>query len=55
MLGRIIVQAASALRFDVTWAAILLAAIAGIVFYLIVVVVERAVMPWHATVRTQEP
>lgn len=55
VLGRIIVQAASALRFDVTWAAILLAAIAGIVFYLIVVVVERAVMPWHATVRTQEP
>jgi NitT/TauT family transport system permease protein len=55
VLGRIIVQASSALRFDVTWAAILLAAIAGIVFYLAIVVVERAVIPWHSTVRTQEP
>ena len=39
--GRIIVQSASSLKFDVTWAAILMAAIAGIVFYLIVVAVER--------------
>jgi NitT/TauT family transport system permease protein len=51
VLGRIIVQSASALRFDVTWAAILLAAVTGIVFYLAVVVVERLVMPWHASVR----
>ncbi len=55
VLGRIIVQASSALRFDVTWAAILLAAFAGIVFYLAIVVVERAVIPWHSTVRAQEP
>ena len=34
VLGRIIVQSASSLKFDVTWAAILMAAIAGIVFYL---------------------
>ena len=51
VLGRIIVQSASALRFDVTWAAILLAAATGIVFYLAVVVLERLVMPWHASVR----
>jgi NitT/TauT family transport system permease protein len=51
VLGRIIVQSASALKFDVTWAAITVAAIAGIVFYLIVAAVERLVIPWHASVR----
>jgi len=51
VIGRVIVQSASALRFDVTWAAILLAAATGIVFYLAVVAVERLVMPWHASVR----
>jgi NitT/TauT family transport system permease protein len=51
VIGRIIVQSASALRFDVTWAAILLAAATGIVFYLAVVGLERLIMPWHASVR----
>jgi NitT/TauT family transport system permease protein len=55
VLGRIIVQASSALRFDVTWAAIVLAALAGIVFYLVIVIVERALIPWHASVRAAEP
>ena len=53
VLGRIIVQSASSLKFDVTWAAILMAAIAGIVFYLIVAAVERLVIPWHASVRSE--
>lgn len=51
VLGRIIVQSASSLKFDVTWAAIVIAAIAGIVFYLVVAAVERLVIPWHASVR----
>ena len=55
VLGRVIVQSASALRFDVTWAAILLGAATGIVFYLAIVAVERLVIPWHASVRTVEP
>lgn len=55
VLGRVIVQSASALRFDVTWAAIILAAVTGIVLYLVTVAVERAVIPWHASVRSQEP
>ncbi len=55
VLGRIIVQASSALRFDVTWAAVLLAALTGIVFYLAVVVLERIFIPWHASIRAQEP
>jgi NitT/TauT family transport system permease protein len=51
VLGRIIVQSASALRFDVTWAAIVLGAATGIVFYLLIVIVERAVIPWHGSMR----
>ena len=54
VLGRIIVQSASALRFDVTWAAILLGAATGIVFYLIISAVERVVIPWHASMRSAE-
>ena len=55
VLGRVIVQSASALRFDVTWAAIVLSATTGIVFYLAIVAIERLVIPWHASVRSQEP
>jgi NitT/TauT family transport system permease protein len=55
VLGRIIVQASSALRFDVTWAAVLLAAVTGIVFYLAVVILERIFIPWHASIRVEEP
>jgi ABC-type nitrate/sulfonate/bicarbonate transport system permease component len=43
------------LRFDVTWAAILLAAIAGILFYVSVSLLERVLIPWHPSVRTEEP
>ena len=50
VLGRVVVQSASALRFDVTWAAIILAAITGIVMYLVVVAIERVVIPWHASI-----
>jgi NitT/TauT family transport system permease protein len=55
VLGRVVVQSASALRFDVSWAAIVLAAIAGIGLYLVTVAVERAIIPWHASVRSLEP
>lgn len=52
VLGRMIVQSASALRFDVTWAAVSLAALAGIAFYLVIAIVERIAIPWHASART---
>lgn len=55
VLGRVVVQSASALRFDVSWAAIAITAIAGIALYLVTVSIERAVIPWHASVRSQEP
>ena len=51
VIGRVVVQSASALRFDVTWAAILLGAVTGIAFYLAVVALERVLIPWHASVR----
>ena len=54
VLGRVIVQSASALRFDVTWAAIILAAVTGIALYLAIITIERAVIPWHASVRSQD-
>jgi NitT/TauT family transport system permease protein len=54
VLGRVIVQSASALRFDVTWAAIILAAVTGIAMYLAIVAIERAIIPWHASLRSQE-
>ena len=55
VIGRVVVQSASALRFDVTWAAILLVAIAGITMYLIVVALERVLIPWHPSVRGDDP
>jgi NitT/TauT family transport system permease protein len=54
VIGRVVVQSASALRFDVTWAAILLAAVTGIVFYLAVAALERIFIPWHSSVRAEE-
>jgi NitT/TauT family transport system permease protein len=54
VLGRVVVQSANALRFDVTWAAILLAAATGIAFYLVIVGIERLVIPWHASMRAHE-
>lgn len=54
VLGRIIVESAAALRFDITWAAILLAATTGIVFYLVIVGLERVLIPWHASQRSIE-
>jgi NitT/TauT family transport system permease protein len=53
VLGRMIVQSASALRFDITWAAVSLAAIAGIVFYLVIALIERLVIPWHSSARNE--
>jgi NitT/TauT family transport system permease protein len=50
-LGRVVVSAASSLRFDVTWAAILVVSLTGIVMYLGVVLLERLLIPWHPSLR----
>jgi NitT/TauT family transport system permease protein len=54
VLGRVIVQSSSRLAFDVTWAAIAVAAISGIVLYLVALTAERLVIPWHASQRATE-
>jgi NitT/TauT family transport system permease protein len=50
-LGRRIVESASAFKYEITWGAIALAAVTGIVFYLVVVAIERVVIPWAAALR----
>jgi NitT/TauT family transport system permease protein len=55
VIGRVVVQTASGLRFDVTWAAILLVAIAGVSMYVAVLALERALIPWHPSLRGEEP
>jgi NitT/TauT family transport system permease protein len=54
VLGRVIVQSSSALRYDITWAAITVTAVTGIAMYLVAVAVERVVIPWHASQRAPE-
>ena len=53
VLGHLIIQTTSSLRYDITWAAILLGALAGIAFYLATVLVERLVIPWSTAVRNE--
>ena len=53
-LGQYIVQHAAYFNFERSWAAIVLAAAIGIGLYLLVLVAERLLMPWHASVRAQE-
>ncbi|MFN2484581.1 MAG: ABC transporter permease [Candidatus Limnocylindria bacterium] len=50
-LGYLIVQSASSLRFETAWAAVLIAAALGIGFYLLILALERVIMPWHVSVR----
>lgn len=54
VLGRVIVQSSSALRFDITWAAISITAVSGILLYLLALAVEHLVIPWHASQRVGE-
>ena len=49
-LGVYILQEAKLFRFDNAWAAIMIAALLGITFYLIIIALERIVIPWHASV-----
>lgn len=50
-LGRVVVESASTLSFEVTWAAIVVVSVTGIAMYLVVVAAERALIPWHPSVR----
>ena len=54
VLGRIIVQSASALRFDITWAAILARGRRrASCSTSLIALVERLVIPWHSSARDE--
>lgn len=53
-LGVFITQEAAQFRFARAWAAIIIACIVGVTFYLIILAVERLAIPWHASVRETE-
>ncbi|HEY4767501.1 MAG TPA: ABC transporter permease [Candidatus Limnocylindria bacterium] len=50
-LGRVVVESASTLAFEVTWAAIVVVSAVGILMYLAVLAAERVLIPWHPSVR----
>ena len=54
-LGRVVVVSASTLRFDVTWAAILVVSVTGIGLYLVVGCHRASAIPWHPSVRGEQP
>jgi len=53
-VGKYITQESASFRFANTWAAILLVSVVGLVFYWVVALVERVVMPWHVSVRAPD-
>jgi NitT/TauT family transport system permease protein len=53
VLGRVVLDAMSAGRFPLAWAGILLGAIAAIAAYVAVSLVERVMIPWHSSVRSE--
>jgi NitT/TauT family transport system permease protein len=54
VLGQYIVNRAQLFQFPDAWAAILVASILGVVFYLLILAAERWLMPWHVSFRTSE-
>lgn len=53
-LGYRIREDAALFKYAESWAAIIVAAVLGIAFYLLVSAVERALMPWHVGFRDDE-
>jgi NitT/TauT family transport system permease protein len=51
-LGQYIVRYAAYLNLERSWAAISFASAIGITLYILVVIAERLVMPWHSSLRT---
>ncbi|MBI1277718.1 MAG: ABC transporter permease subunit [Anaerolineaceae bacterium] len=52
-LGYRIREDAQLFRYPESWSAIIVAALLGILFYLVVSAVERAMMPWHISFREE--
>ena len=52
-LGYRIREDAQLFRYPESWSAIIIAALLGILFYMVVSAVERATMPWHISFREE--
>ncbi|MEZ4728326.1 MAG: ABC transporter permease [Caldilineaceae bacterium] len=50
-LGVFITQEAAQFRFHNAWAGIIVACLVGLMFYLVVLLIERVTIPWHSSVR----
>ncbi len=53
-LGVSIVSDAALIRFPLVWSEIIIASALGIIFYFVVSLVERLVMPWHVSFRAEQ-
>jgi NitT/TauT family transport system permease protein len=51
VLGQYIINRANLFQFPDAWAAILVASILGVAFYLLILGAERVFMPWHVSLR----
>ena len=54
VLGQYIINRANLFQFPDAWAAILVASILGVSFYLLILAAERVFMPWHTSLRNAE-
>ena len=52
VIGRVVLTSMSSGSFDVAWAGILIGALGAMAAYIVVVVVERLVIPWSPSLRT---
>lgn len=53
-LGAYISQQASLFHFAEAWSAIIIACAMGILFYAVLLLLERLIMPWHVSIRATE-
>lgn len=53
VLGQYIINRANLFQFPDAWAAILVASILGVAFYLLILLAERLLMPWHVSFRVR--
>lgn len=54
VLGQYILNRAFQLLFPEAWAAILVASLLGITFYVVILIAERLAMPWHVAFRASD-
>ena len=55
VLGRVVLTAMSSGSYDLAWAGILIGAVGAIIAYLAISWVERFAIPWHSSLRAEQP